>query len=100
MISAESSARNGPSNGDAQCTSNGLTAKGAERIDVDRIAISPNAPHDVPALIEQIVVSDRSISLDDTQARWKLRDAARSLADALETPRERLIRQCWSQVSD
>lgn len=97
MVSAESSTGNELSNGDADCDPNGYTVKGAET-DVDRIAISPNAPHDVPALIEQIASSGMSVSLEDTQARWKLRDAARSLADALETPRERLIRQCWSQV--
>ncbi|KAL5359718.1 S-adenosyl-L-methionine-dependent methyltransferase [Aspergillus floccosus] len=100
MNSAEGSARNEPSNGDAHCSSDEYTGNGAERTDVDRVAISPNAPHDIPALIEQIASSGISISLEDIQARWKLRDAARSLADALETLRERLIRQCWSQPTE
>lgn len=68
-------------------------------IDVDQIATSPSAPYEISTLIEQFNSCGKFLSLDDTQARWKLRDVARALADALETPRERLIRQCWSQVS-
>lgn len=77
------------SNGHVPSTSN---------VSVDTIAITPNAPDAVPALIDQIA-SHKSISLEDSQERLRLRDAARSLANALETPRETIVRQCWTTVS-
>ncbi|PYI00143.1 S-adenosyl-L-methionine-dependent methyltransferase [Aspergillus ellipticus CBS 707.79] len=67
-------------------------------MDVDKIATSPNAPDAVPDLIDQIA-SSRSISLEDPQARLRLRDAARSLANALETPQEAILRYCWSEAT-
>ncbi|GLB03880.1 hypothetical protein AtubIFM57258_009127 [Aspergillus tubingensis] len=67
-------------------------------VSVDTIAISPNAPDAVPALIDQIA-SHKSISLEDSQERLRLRDAARSLANALETPRETIVRQCWTTAT-
>lgn len=77
------------SNGHVPSTSN---------VSVDTIAISPSAPEAVPALIDQIA-SHKSISLEDSQERLRLRDAARALANALETPREAIVRQCWTTVS-
>ena len=67
-------------------------------VNVDTIAISPNAPDAVPALIDQIA-SHKSICLENSVERLRLRDAARSLANALETPREAIVRQCWTTVS-
>ncbi|PWY82953.1 S-adenosyl-L-methionine-dependent methyltransferase [Aspergillus heteromorphus CBS 117.55] len=67
-------------------------------MDVDRIAISPNAPDAIPALIDQIS-SSRTLSADDPKARLRLRDAARSLANALETPRDAIVRHRWSEAT-
>jgi hypothetical protein len=64
-----------------------------------RIATSPNAVHEVPLLMEDIVAHEKSLAANDPKARLKLLDAARALVYALETPRETMIRYCWSQVS-
>ena len=67
-------------------------------VDVDKIALLPSAPDAVPVLIDQIA-SKKSVSLEDSQERLRLRDAAISLANALETPREAIVRHCWTTVS-
>ncbi|GKZ23987.1 hypothetical protein AbraIFM66951_010240 [Aspergillus brasiliensis] len=82
--------------------SNGVQSNGhgppKSDVSVDTIAISPNAPDAVPALIDQIA-SHKSISLENSEERLRLRDAARSLANALETPREAIVRQCWTTAT-
>ena len=71
---------------------NGIVANG-------QIAITANAPQNVPRLLEEVAFHGNALIQDDPKARMKLLDAARSLVTALETPREAMIRYCWSQVS-
>ncbi|OJJ43620.1 hypothetical protein ASPZODRAFT_169288 [Penicilliopsis zonata CBS 506.65] len=66
----------------------------------DSIAIRPNDPHAVSDLLKQIVIQGFSFNADAGAAsptRISLLDAARSLVYALETPREAMIRHCWSE---
>lgn len=65
----------------------------------DRIPISPSAPQEVPRLLNQITSHGDAFLHDDPGARLKLLEDARSLVNALETPRESMIRYCWAQVS-
>lgn len=63
------------------------------------IGTSPNAPHEVPALLEQIASYGTTFTVGQNEkVRADLLDTARSLIYALETPREAIIRHCWSQV--
>lgn len=65
------------------------------------VAISPNAPEEVPALLKRIALSGETwTNQQGEQVRTELLDAARSLVSALETPREAIIRFCWSQVTN
>ncbi|KAJ5789596.1 O-methyltransferase family 2 [Penicillium psychrosexuale] len=64
---------------------------------VDRVAISANTPELVPDLVDQIASLGKVASLQDNTDRTTLLEAARSLVYALETPREAMIRYCWSQ---
>ncbi|ODM14728.1 hypothetical protein SI65_09917 [Aspergillus cristatus] len=102
--------RNGPANGTANGISNGLAngkTNGAGAVknghlngnfSVDEVAISANSPEKVPGLLKDILANGLAFSVDhDTSARSTLLDAARSLVHALETPRETMIRYCWSQ---
>jgi hypothetical protein len=66
---------------------------------VDRVTISANTPELVPGLVDQVASLGKVASLQDHTDRTTLLEAARSLVYALETPREAMIRYCWSQVS-
>ena len=65
--------------------------------DDSSVAIAPNLPELVPALLEKIAASGNDFVSNDTKARTELVDAARSLVYATETPREAMIRVAWSQ---
>lgn len=65
---------------------------------VDRVATSANTPELVPGLVDQVASLGKVASLQDHTDRTTLLEAARSLVYALETPREAMIRYCWSQV--
>lgn len=67
-------------------------------VDSTNAAVSPNTPEKVPALLEGISSLGKRFTSEDIKARAELLDAARSLVYALETPREAMIRFCWSQV--
>lgn len=100
---ATSSTANGVTSGKTNGNSNGTTKKthtnGIAFLD-DKVAISPSTPEKVPGLLEDILTHGLAFSGDkDVKARTDLLDAARSLVHALETPREAMIRYCWSQVS-
>lgn len=106
--------RNGPVNGTTNDTADGVSngkTNGAVNGAVknghtngnlffdDKVAISANASEKVPALLKDILAHGLAFSGDhDVRARSSLLDAARSLVYALETPRETMIRYCWSQV--
>lgn len=83
---------NGTSNGTGQVFANG------KNIDVEKIAVSANLPAQIPALLEQLNADGIGYTITDTEARLKLLETARSLVYALETPREAIIRHCWSEV--
>lgn len=83
---------NGSAKNGAIDTSNGTV------IDVEKLAVSPNSPEKIPDLLAQIASHGREYLAEGSQARLKLLEAARSLTYALETPREAMIRHCWSQV--
>lgn len=64
----------------------------------DDVAISPNAPEEVPALLKKIASHGETFTSQKSEdVRAELLDTARSLVYALETPREAMIRFCWSQ---
>ncbi|KAL5343275.1 S-adenosyl-L-methionine-dependent methyltransferase [Aspergillus crustosus] len=93
MTHQESSANgNGKPNGSASAAANGKAAN------VEQLAVSPNLPFQVPALLDQIASSGKEF-VEDSQARLSLLEAARSLVYALETPREAIIRHCWSETT-
>ncbi|KAH8692617.1 putative O-methyltransferase [Talaromyces proteolyticus] len=77
-------------------TTNG-EANGAGNIVDESIAVKPNAIHDVPRLLEEVSSQGKSLVQYGAQNRRQLLEAARSLVYALETPREAIIRFCWSQ---
>lgn len=89
-------------NGDSQAAgsaANGSSNGHAKEAFVDgAVAISPNTPELVPSLLEQVASSGNAFISADPKARTDLLDAARQLVYALETPREAMIRFCWSQV--
>jgi hypothetical protein len=64
----------------------------------ETIAVQPNAIDDVPRLLEEVSSRGKMLAKDEPQARRRLLESARSLVNALETPRETMIRMCWSQV--
>ncbi|OJJ78945.1 uncharacterized protein ASPGLDRAFT_70426 [Aspergillus glaucus CBS 516.65] len=63
----------------------------------DQIPISPSAPQEVPGLLDQISSHGDAFLNADPDARLKLLEDARALVNALETPRESMIRYCWAQ---
>lgn len=79
--------------------SNGHLNGHAQEAFVDgSVAVSPNAPELVPGLLDQVASHGKAFACTGTAARTELLDAARQLVYALETPREAMIRFCWSQV--
>lgn len=82
---------NGHSNGHAN--GNG----GVAPID-ESIAVKANAIDKVPQLLEEIAKQGKALTQDGAQNRRQLLESVRSLSYALETPREAMIRYCWSQV--
>lgn len=87
---------NGYSNG-ADGHANGHSEGPSELLN-DQIPISPSAPLEVPRLLNQISSHGKAFLQDDPDARSKLLEDARALVNAVETPRESMIRYCWAQV--
>lgn len=98
---SETTQANGNSHteGTIHATGDCQTSGGLEEAFVDRVAISANTPELVPGLVDQIASLGKVASLQDNTDRTTLLEAARSLVYALETPREAMIRYCWSQVN-
>lgn len=86
---------NGYSNG-ADGHANGHSEGPSELLN-DQIPISPSAPLEVPRLLNQISSHGKAFLQDDPDARSKLLEDARALVNAVETPRESMIRYCWAQ---
>lgn len=62
------------------------------------VALQAVAPDEIPRLAGDIASLGASPPEDDT-ARLELLKKARSLVQALETPRETMIRHLWAEVS-
>ena len=67
------------------------------------IATSPNDLASVPAILKQISAQGADLSTTKTthdyDSRLKLLASARALVQALETPRETMIKHIWAQPS-
>jgi hypothetical protein len=91
---------NDASNDTAKRTDNG-SANGytnGANFDVEKLAVSPNQPTQIAALLGQLNVDGKEYLETNPQARLKMLETARSLVYALETPREAIVRHCWSEV--
>lgn len=86
--------RNNSTNG-----ANGAGA-GAGAVVVDKaVATKPNNMDAVPSLVKQINAGVDALGTGSDEARHALLVKARNLMQALETPRETMIKHCWAQVS-
>jgi tRNA A37 N6-isopentenylltransferase MiaA len=89
-------------NGTTNGASKGDTKKTRQRSQLQpslEVAISPNDPNKIPSTIESIQTLGNSFSATDDTVRRQLLAEARQLVQALETPRETMIKHCWAQVS-
>jgi hypothetical protein len=65
----------------------------------NEVAIRPTAADEVPDLLKKVTSFGEAYAKSaDEDTRAEFLDTARSLVYALETPREAMIRYCWSQV--
>ncbi len=62
------------------------------------IATSPNDIDAVPDLISKLSTGAANLATGGNEARHQLLITARTLVQALETPRETMIKHCWAQV--
>ncbi|KAL2801702.1 hypothetical protein BJX63DRAFT_426569 [Aspergillus granulosus] len=62
-------------------------------------ARSPNLPSQIPSLLQKVASGGYEYLATGEQARLKLLEEARALVYALETPREAIIRHCWSEAT-
>lgn len=62
------------------------------------IAVRPNDLDAVPGIVNGIVEKANALSPGDETARHALLIQARSLVQALETPRETMTKHTWAQV--
>lgn len=62
------------------------------------IAVRPNDIDAVPKIVKGIVHKANALSPGDETARHALLIQARSLVQALETPRETMTKHTWAQV--
>lgn len=60
--------------------------------------LKPNDLDAVPRLAENISKLGGGLLIKDDSRRRELLAQARSLVQALETPRETMIKHCWAQV--
>lgn len=64
------------------------------------IAVKPNDLEAVPGIVNGIVQKANALAPDDETARHALLIQARSLFQALETPRETMTKHTWAQVRE
>lgn len=72
-------------------------SKGFPAVDA-AIATRPNDLEAVPSLLKELNENVASLSADDHHARHELLLRARAIVQALEAPRETMIKHCWAQV--
>jgi hypothetical protein len=63
------------------------------------IATSPNDIEAVPGLLKDITANIESLAAGGNVDRQHLLTKCRTMVQALETPRETMIKHCWAQVS-
>ncbi|KAL3441960.1 S-adenosyl-L-methionine-dependent methyltransferase [Aspergillus insuetus] len=63
---------------------------------VEELAVSPNLPSQIPSLLRKVAAGGYEYLATGDEARLKLLEEARALVYAFETPREAIIRHCWS----
>lgn len=63
------------------------------------VALSATDLESVPRLSAEIGSLGATISKGDNHARLELLRKARALVNALEAPRETMIKHCWAEVS-
>ena len=79
---------------------NDANAPGIAHTEVElSVALAPNDLKSVPGLIHNINSIAERASAGNENERLMLVEMARSLVQALETPRETMIKHCWAQVS-
>ncbi|EXF74538.1 hypothetical protein CFIO01_11789 [Colletotrichum fioriniae PJ7] len=78
-------------------TNGTIGAKGFTVVDA-AIATRPNDLGAVPGLLKDLNENIASLSADDNHARHELLLKARSIVQALEAPRETMIKHCWAQT--
>lgn len=71
---------------------------GAESSIDESIAVKANAIDKVPRLLDDIFEQGKLLTQESGNNRRQLLESIHSLLYALETPREAIIRYCWSQV--
>lgn len=67
-------------------------------LDIDHIAVSPNAPDQIAPLVSEISKLSQAFLAGQTTARQQLLEVIESLLAAVETPREAIGRHCWRSV--
>lgn len=63
------------------------------------IALLPNNVDAIPKLLEEITHHIQLRGIGDNTDRQELLIKCRSLVQAIETPRETMVKHCWAQVS-
>lgn len=63
------------------------------------VAIKANDAKSVAELSNAVGSLGKDFSVEDEEGRLRLLKQTRSLLQALETPRETMIKHCWAQVS-
>lgn len=91
--SANGQTTNGQSNGKPAAAS----AAPTPTVDIS-VALKPNAPEQVPGLIQEIAAAGQNLNFEDSASRLQLLEKARDLVRALEAPRETMIKHLWAQV--
>lgn len=82
----------------SNCNGNSNGSVNGNAIDVEGLALTSNLPDTVPDLLQTVASHGKDLLAQDPEARLKLLEATRALTYALETPREAIIRHCWSEV--
>jgi hypothetical protein len=76
---------------------NGETDGAASPVDVS-VALAPNDIDSIPALLKDITAGVEKLSTGGDQARYDLILKTRTMMQALETPRETMIKHTWAQT--
>lgn len=100
MLAAEkiSTATDGTATGGTNASTAAGPTDGKHAVDA-AIATQPADLASVPSLARAIAAGADAVTGEDDASRYELLLKARSLVQALETPRETMIKHCWAQTS-